>query len=64
MLFFVIVISKELAYSGVTTNLRDHLNRMHPSKYSLDSTTPAERKVAPKIESFVGHATKIINVMV
>ena len=63
--------NKELAYCGGTTNLRDHLNRMHPSKYSPDSTTPAEKKAAPKIESFVkrtvcseGHAKKITNLMV
>ena len=63
--------NKELAYYGGTTNLRDHLNRMNPSKYSPDSTTPAEKKAAPKIESFVkrtvcseGHAKKITNLMV
>ena len=64
--------SKELVYCRATTNLRDHLNRIHPSKYSPpDSTTAAEKKVTPKIESFIkktvyseGHAKKITNLLV
>ena len=59
---------KELAYCGGTTNLRDHLSRIHPSKYSPDSLM---EKKTPKIDSFVkrticseGHAKKITNLMV
>ena len=59
---------KELAYCGGTTNLRDHLSRIHPSKYSPDSLV---EKKTPKIDSFVkrticseGHAKKITNLMV
>ena len=44
---------------------------MHPSKYSPDSTTLAEKKAAPKIQSFVNrtvcseyHAKKITNFIV
>ena len=44
---------------------------MYPSKYSPDSTTLAEKKAAPKIESFVNrtvcsesHAKKITNFIV
>ena len=64
--------NKELAYCGATTNLRDHLSRIHPSKYLPDSSSPAEKKTTPKINSFVikkttcseGHAKKITNLMV
>ena len=55
---------KELAYCGATTNLRDHLSRIHPSKY-------CEKKATTKIDSFVtkttcseGHAKKIISLLV
>ena len=60
--------NKELAYCGATTNLRDNLSQIHPSKYSPDSSSPAEKKTTPKINSFVkkttcseGHAKKITN---
>ena len=42
--------NKELVYCGGSTNLRDNLNRVHPSKYSPDSNTPTEKKTVPKIE--------------
>jgi len=61
---------KELAFCGGTTNLRDHLTRIHPLKYTLE----AEKNKAGtsnKIDTFVrrtvcseGHAKKITSLMV
>ena len=45
--------NKELAYCEATISMRDHLSRIHPSKYLPDSSSPAEKKTAPKINSLV-----------
>ena len=43
---------KELAYSGGTTNLRDHLSSKHPLQYFPASKTPAGSKTTT-LDGFV-----------
>lgn len=59
---------KELSYCGGTTNLRDHLTRIHPLKYTPE--TDKSKVSIAKIDTFVNktvcsesHAKKITNLM-
>ena len=59
---------KELSYCGGTTNLRDHLIRIHPLKYTAD--VDKSKVSTAKIDTFVSkticsesHAKKITNLM-
>ena len=61
---------KELAFCGGTTNLRDHLTRIHPLKYTPEGEKNKASSSKP-IDTFVrktvcseGHARKITSLMV
>ena len=62
---------KELSYCKSTTNLRDHLSRMHSSKYLPSEKKEIIKSSKAKMDAFItkticseGHAKKITNLIV
>ena len=62
---------KELSYCKTTTNLRDHLIRIHPNKYFTAEKKETTKSQKTKIDSFVtktvyskGHVKKITNLII
>ena len=55
---------KELAYCGGTSNLRDHLLRIHPLKHTPENVSSAMMDTfVSKMVCIEGHAKKITNLI-